>query len=51
MKLVGSGFKLAHGGGEVDRAPALLGQHTDEILAEADYSQDEIEEMRGDGLF
>jgi len=51
MTLIGSGFKLAHGGGVVDRAPAVLGEHTDEILTEADYSPDEIEAMRGDGLF
>ncbi|HUS98091.1 MAG TPA: CoA transferase [Hyphomicrobiaceae bacterium] len=51
MKLIGSGFKLAHGGGTVDRAPALLGEHTDEILAEADYTEAEIAEMKTAGLF
>jgi crotonobetainyl-CoA:carnitine CoA-transferase CaiB-like acyl-CoA transferase len=51
MTLIGSGFKLAHGGGSVNRAPAVLGEHTDEILAEADYSPDEIDAMRGGGLF
>ena len=50
MKLIGSGFKLAHGGGSVDRPPAVLGEHTDEILEEAGYGVDEIHEMRSTGL-
>ena len=51
MKLVGSGFKFAHGGGSIDRPPARLGEHTDEILAEADFSVGEIQEMHDTGLF
>ncbi len=50
MQLIGSGFTLAHGGGEVTQAPALLGEHADEILAEAGYSDDEIGEMRNAGV-
>ena len=50
MKLIGSGFKLAHGGGEVTRAPALLGEHADEMLAEAGYSEAEVAEMRRAGV-
>ncbi len=46
IKVVGSGFRLEHGGGSVDRPPASLGQHTDEVLAEAGYSAAEIAEMR-----
>jgi crotonobetainyl-CoA:carnitine CoA-transferase CaiB-like acyl-CoA transferase len=30
---VGSGFRLAHGGGSIDAAPALPGAHAEEILA------------------
>ncbi len=50
LKLIGSGFTLAHGGGSVERAPATLGQHADEILTEASYSADEIEDMRSAGV-
>lgn len=46
IKVVGSGFRLEHGGGSVDRPPATLGQHTDEVLGEAGYSAAEIAEMR-----
>jgi crotonobetainyl-CoA:carnitine CoA-transferase CaiB-like acyl-CoA transferase len=46
IRVVGSGFRLAHGGGSVERPPAKLGQHTDEVLGEAGYSAREIEELR-----
>jgi crotonobetainyl-CoA:carnitine CoA-transferase CaiB-like acyl-CoA transferase len=46
IKVIGSGFRLEHGGGSVDRPPATLGQHTDEVLGEAGYSTAEIAEMR-----
>jgi crotonobetainyl-CoA:carnitine CoA-transferase CaiB-like acyl-CoA transferase len=46
IKVVGSGFRLEHDGGSIDRPPATLGQHTDEVLAEAGYSPAEIAEMR-----
>jgi crotonobetainyl-CoA:carnitine CoA-transferase CaiB-like acyl-CoA transferase len=46
IQVVGSGFRLEHGGGSVDRPPAKLGQHTDEVLGEAGYSAAEITDMR-----
>ncbi len=48
IKVVGSGFRLEHGGGSVERPPAKLGQHTDEVLKEAGYSPAEIESIRAD---
>lgn len=50
MKVIGSGFKLAHGGGEVTRPPAQLGEHADEVLAEAGYSEKEVEALRAAGV-
>jgi crotonobetainyl-CoA:carnitine CoA-transferase CaiB-like acyl-CoA transferase len=46
ITVVGSGFRLEHGGGSIDRPPAKLGQHTDEVLREAGYSAAEIAAMR-----
>ncbi len=46
IRVVGSGFRLEHGGGSVERPPAKLGQHTDEVLKEAGYSAAEIAEIR-----
>ena len=50
MKLVGSGFRLAHGSPSIDRAPPILGEHTDEILGEAGYTPADIERLRRDGV-
>jgi crotonobetainyl-CoA:carnitine CoA-transferase CaiB-like acyl-CoA transferase len=46
ITVVGSGFRMEHDGGSIDRPPATLGQHTDEVLGEAGYSPAEIAEMR-----
>jgi crotonobetainyl-CoA:carnitine CoA-transferase CaiB-like acyl-CoA transferase len=46
LTLVCSGFQLAEGSGDIDRAPPLLGEQTDEILSEAGYGAGEIEALR-----
>jgi crotonobetainyl-CoA:carnitine CoA-transferase CaiB-like acyl-CoA transferase len=50
LRVAGSGFRLAHDGGGVDRPPPLIGEHTDEVLAEAGYSADEIAALREEGV-
>ena len=50
MKLVGTGFRLAHGNPGIDRPPPTLGEHTDDVLAEAGYPPAEIERLRRDGV-
>jgi crotonobetainyl-CoA:carnitine CoA-transferase CaiB-like acyl-CoA transferase len=46
QRLTGLGFKLAHGGGRIDRTAPRLSQHTDEVLAQAGYSPDEVAALR-----
>jgi len=41
-----SGFKLSSGDPDVDMPPPCLGEHTDEVLAAAGYSESEIAELR-----
>ena len=42
-------FKFAHGGPSIERPPARLGEHTDEILASIGYDAANIAALRKDG--
>ncbi len=50
VRLIGSGFQMAHGGGRLDSAPPELGAHTDEVLREVGYSAEEVDALRRDGV-
>jgi len=50
LRLAGSGFRLEHDGGGIDRPPPLLGEHTDEILAEAGYEAADIAAFHEEGV-
>ena len=50
LNLIGSGFRLAHGGGSIHSPPAMPGEHADEVLAEAGYSPEEVEAFRETGV-
>jgi crotonobetainyl-CoA:carnitine CoA-transferase CaiB-like acyl-CoA transferase len=50
LTLVGSGFRLAHGGGGIDRPPPRIGEHNIEILAEAGFDSTEIAALAEEGV-
>ena len=50
MTFVGSGFRLAHGGGSIERPPAQPGEHAQEILREAGYAAGEVAALRREGV-
>jgi crotonobetainyl-CoA:carnitine CoA-transferase CaiB-like acyl-CoA transferase len=50
LTLAGSGFRLEHDGGGIDRPPPTLGEHTDEVLREAGYDASQIKALREAGV-
>ena len=46
LRMMGSGFQLAHGGGRLDTAAPAVGAHTDAVLAEAGYGPEKIAALR-----
>jgi crotonobetainyl-CoA:carnitine CoA-transferase CaiB-like acyl-CoA transferase len=50
LTLVGSGFRLAHGTGGIDRPPPKIGEHNAEIMGEAGYDSGEIAAFTEEGV-
>jgi crotonobetainyl-CoA:carnitine CoA-transferase CaiB-like acyl-CoA transferase len=50
LRLMGSGFQMAHGGGRLDHAPPPLGTHTDEVLIEVGFSPDQVAALRQESV-
>ena len=46
LRFAGSGFRLAHGGGRLDRMAPALGSDTDEVLSSLGYDAAEIADLR-----
>jgi crotonobetainyl-CoA:carnitine CoA-transferase CaiB-like acyl-CoA transferase len=46
LRFAGSGFRLAHGGGRLDRMAPEAGAHTDEVLASIGYDEAAIADLR-----
>jgi len=45
LRFAGSGFRLAHGGGKLDRMAPEVGAHTDEVLSSIGYDAKTIAEL------
>ena len=50
LKLTGTPIKYSETPGVIRRPPPLLGEHTDQVLAEAAYSRAEIAALRAEGV-
>lgn len=50
LRFMGSGFRMAHGGGRLDRAAPALGADNDAVLAQAGFGPAEIAALRAAGV-
>ncbi len=50
VRMVGMPIELSDTPGRIETAPPLLGEHTDAVLQEAGYTDDEIRAFREDGV-
>jgi crotonobetainyl-CoA:carnitine CoA-transferase CaiB-like acyl-CoA transferase len=50
LRLMGSGFQMAHGGGKLDTLAPEVGADTDAVLAEMGYDEAAIAALRADGI-
>lgn len=50
VRLATSGVRLGHDGAKLNRAPPTVGQHNDEVLAEAGYGAADIARLRAAGV-
>jgi len=50
VRMIGPPVEMSETPAYVFQAPPLLGQHTDEVLGEAGYTEKEIEAFRADGV-
>ena len=50
VQMIGQPIELSDTPARIETAPPLLGEHTDEVLREAGYSNAEIEALRADGV-
>jgi crotonobetainyl-CoA:carnitine CoA-transferase CaiB-like acyl-CoA transferase len=50
LRLMGSGFQMAHGGGKLDTVGPQLGAHTDAVLGEIGYDAAAIAGLRERGV-
>jgi crotonobetainyl-CoA:carnitine CoA-transferase CaiB-like acyl-CoA transferase len=50
MRLMGSGFQMAHGGGRLDTLAPAAGADTDAVLADIGYTAADIAALRTDGV-
>ena len=50
LRLMGSGFQMAHGGGRLDTVAPAVGADTDAVLAEIGYDKAAIATLRADAI-